>query len=285
MLLLLFRNRPTLAPELLREALAFEVPAFTEVRFESADLADLVPAEYRANLVVLLVEGRPVLAIVVEAQLSADPRKRFSWPVYLTALRARFACPAVLLVVTPDAGVASWCAEPIELGHPGWTLAPLVLGPDAVPVVLDAETAGRAPELSVLSAIAHGRSDRGLDVVLTTLAAAHGLDDERASLYADLAWASLNEAAKRALEAMMESGKYEFQSPFAKKYFAEGVAQGVARGEAKGEARALFALLDARGIDVSDDVRARILGCEDPAVLESWVRRAASAGSAAEIFD
>lgn len=37
-LLLLFRNRPSLAPELLRDALHFELPAYTDVRIDAAEL-------------------------------------------------------------------------------------------------------------------------------------------------------------------------------------------------------------------------------------------------------
>jgi hypothetical protein len=80
-LLLLFRNRPELAPELLRDALQVELPAYSEARIESAELSDIQPAEYRADLVVLLYEGKPVLGIVVEVQLRPDPDKRYSWPV------------------------------------------------------------------------------------------------------------------------------------------------------------------------------------------------------------
>jgi hypothetical protein len=105
-LLLLFRNRPALAPELLRDALHLSVPRFTEARIESAELTDVQPAEYRADLVVLLYEGRPVLGIVVEVQLRPDEDKRFSWPAYVANLRARIRCPVCLLVVTVDDGVA-----------------------------------------------------------------------------------------------------------------------------------------------------------------------------------
>jgi hypothetical protein len=87
-LVLLFRNRPELAPELLRDVLGVALPAYAEARVEAADLSDVIPAEYRADLVVLLVDGQPVLAIVVEAQLQKDERKPFSWPVYLAGLRA-----------------------------------------------------------------------------------------------------------------------------------------------------------------------------------------------------
>jgi len=42
-LLLLFRNRPALAPELLREALHVQLPDYTDVRIDSADLTDIQP--------------------------------------------------------------------------------------------------------------------------------------------------------------------------------------------------------------------------------------------------
>lgn len=44
--------------------------------------------------------------------------------------------------------------QPIRLG-PGSTVTPFVVGPKAVPVIVDAEVAKRDPELAVLSAMAH----------------------------------------------------------------------------------------------------------------------------------
>ena len=134
----LFRRRITLAPEVLSEALGVALPEFTEARGETVDFTQIIPTEYRADLVVLLLDGRPVLAIVVEVQLSRDLDKRRSWPVYVTTLRARFDCPACLLVVCSDAETARWCASPIEIGHEGFALRPYVLGPGSVPVVTEA---------------------------------------------------------------------------------------------------------------------------------------------------
>ncbi|MFE8605268.1 hypothetical protein [Archangium violaceum] len=111
-LLELFRNRPALAAELLRDALGIEVPAYAEARAESAELTQVVPTEYRADLVVQLWENTPRLAIVVEVQLSPDDEKRYTWPVYLTHMRAKLRCPTVLLVVAPDAALARWCGQP-----------------------------------------------------------------------------------------------------------------------------------------------------------------------------
>jgi hypothetical protein len=120
----MFRNRPSLAAELLGGALGVDLPAYHVARLESGDLPDLTPTEYRADVVVALTNAEtPVLAVVVEVQLGRDKGKRWSWPVYLATLRARLRCPAVLLVVCADNATAAWCAVPIELGHPGWTLS------------------------------------------------------------------------------------------------------------------------------------------------------------------
>ena len=65
-------------------------------------LTDVQPAEYRADLVILLLDGVPVYGIVIEAQLTPDERKRFVWPVYAVNLRARLELPVCTLVVTVD---------------------------------------------------------------------------------------------------------------------------------------------------------------------------------------
>ena len=157
-LLLLFRNRPELAPELLRDVLHVELPAYAEARIESAELTDVNPAEYRADLVVLLVDGKPVHAIVVEVQLGEDPRKRFTWPVYVASLRARLECPACVLVVTATEAMARWCRKAIDLGA-GNTFVPLVIGPASVPIIDDVDVAERDPELAVLSCIVRKRRE------------------------------------------------------------------------------------------------------------------------------
>lgn len=275
-LLLLFRNRPALAPELLRDALGLQLPDWTEARVESAELTEVVPTEYRADLVVLLLEGKPIFAIVVEVQLSRDEDKRKTWPLYLASLRARVACPTALLVVAPDAAVARWCAQPIELGHPGFTLRPLVAGPGAIPVITNEQEARRDPELAVLSAMAHGSEEVGMTVARTVMTALGDLDTERVRLYVDLAMSSLGEAARSALEALMQSGKYEYQSEFARKY--------VAQGRQEGEQAALLEVLDARGLQVDEPARQRIMACKDLVQLKSWLRKAARAESVQELF-
>ncbi|WP_224368341.1 hypothetical protein [Hyalangium versicolor] len=284
-LLLLFRNRPTLAPELLRDALGLELPPYSEARVESAELTEVVPTEYRADLVVLLLDGKPVFAIVVEVQLWRDEDKRKTWPLYLTSLRSRVNCPTALLVVAPDAGMARWCAQPIALGHPGFVLQPLVAGPDAIPVLVDEREARKDPELAVLSAMAHGQEKAGQAIAQAVMAAVEGLEEERVRLYVDLALSSLSEAARKALEALMRSGSYEYQSEFARKYVAQGREEGLQQGLQKGEQAALLEVLDARGLEVDAAARQRILSCTELAQLKAWVRKAVIAKSVQELFE
>lgn len=114
-LILLFRNRPALAPELVREALRADLPQYSEARVESANLTDVQPAEYRADLVVVLRRESPVFGIVVEAQLSHDEDKRYIWPAYAANLRVRIRCPVCLLVVAPQEAVARWAGRDADM--------------------------------------------------------------------------------------------------------------------------------------------------------------------------
>jgi hypothetical protein len=238
-LVTLFRNRPTLAAELLRDALHAPVPEYGQVREVDAALTEIVPTEYRADLVLVLADAAEgsQMAIVVEAQLGRDPDKAWSWPVYLATLRARLRCDVALLVVTDSAAVASWAATPIETGHPGWVLQPLAK---------------------------------------VALAAAGGLDREKATLYSDLVVWSVDARARAMLEALMMSGKWEYQSDFVRRY--------VMQGRAEERAQSVLAVLAARHVDVPEVARARIAACSDLAVLEQWLARAATASSVADVL-
>jgi hypothetical protein len=254
-LLQLFRNRPSLAPELLRDALHMELPQFTEARIDSADLTDVQPAEYRADVVVRLLDGASVLGIVVEVQFSADPRKRFAWPAYVANLRRRLECPVCLLVVTADEAIARWAAKPIDMGC-GNRFAPLVLRPSGVPEVTDEAQAHADPELAVLSAIAHGKdsdTDKSAQIALAARNAVRDLDEDRSKMYFDLIDIHLSEAARRAMQAM-DTRKYEYQGEFARRY----VAEGEARGEIKGRAALVIRQLALRFGPLPQQVETRI---------------------------
>jgi hypothetical protein len=234
-LLQLFRNRPALAPELLRNALHQELPSYTDVRIDSADLSEVQPAEYRADLVLLLLDDVPVFGIVVEVQLSPDDRKQYVWPVYVAGLRARLECPVSLLVITADDACARWAAKPISLGGDS-CLVPWVVGPSGVPEVTDEAVALADPELAVLSAMAHGKStdtEKSIRIAQVAQQVSANLDEDRATLYCDLIFHSLSEAARRAFQTM-RMFKYEYQSDFARQYFAQGRTEGREAGREEG---------------------------------------------------
>jgi hypothetical protein len=238
--------------------------------------------EYQADAVVVLSSdaGQPVFAVVVEVQRGRDRDKRWSWPVYLSSVRARTRCPAILLVVCTEPAIAQWCAAPIEMGHPGWRLAPVVAGPKTVPVVTDPAAAARTPELAVLSAITHGgdiEAQQILEVLIPALAA---IDDHLAQLYADFVLMMLPEATRKHMEVLMGTSTYQYQSDFARKYVAEGRAE----GKAEGKAEAIFILLKTRGITVSEEIRGRILACAEVSQLDEWIQRTATADSTDDLF-
>ena len=226
--LLLFRNQPALAVELIRDALGEELPEFREARIASADLTEVQPAEYRADIVIeLWTDGVPVYGIVVEVQLSEVSRKWFVWPVYVMNLRARLECPVALLIVTPDEAVARWATRTVSVGGQNY-FTPYVLGPSGVPEVTEDARARESPELAVLSAMAHGRDAdpvRAIEIAIAAQKASVGLDADRSRIYVDLIMNSLGEAAREALNTMATQ-KYEFQSDFARKYIALGEASG-----------------------------------------------------------
>lgn len=71
----------------------------------------------------------------------------------------------------------------------------------------------------------------------------------------------------------MTTTSHRYQSDFARRYFSEGEAS----GEARGEARAVLTILDARGVEIPDEVRDNITNCTDLDQLAAWIRRAATA--------
>jgi hypothetical protein len=272
----LFRNDPGLAPELLRGLLGVALPVFSEVRAESGTMAELKPAEVHADLVVTLRDGdRPVLGIVVEVQRQEDPEKFFSWPSYVAWLRRRLRSEACVLVVTQSERVANWASRTIVMG-PGGFLQPLVLRPSFVPVVDDIDEARRAPELAVLSAIVHGGGhvETAVQVAIAAASAAHELARDQWLLYFGLIRAALTEAARKAFQ----------MHPQGTRFFDEALDQSFERGRASEKAADVMAVLEARGLAVSDVERARIQACGDIPTLDRWIRRAATVTSAEDLF-
>ncbi|WP_245681874.1 hypothetical protein [Actinomadura kijaniata] len=87
---------------------------------------------------------------------------------------------------------------------------------------------------------------------------------------------------RRILEELMKaSAPLRIVTPMGKEIFSQGRTE----GKAEGEAEALLTFLEARGVEIPHDARERILSCTDLDQLNTWLRRAVAATSAAELFD
>jgi hypothetical protein len=305
----MFRAKPGLAPHLLASVLHVDVPPHTSVAVVESSLDQLLPTEFRADLVLELrdASGAIVLAIILEVQRDEDPDKLYSWPVYVAVVRSKKRCPVALLVVAPDADVARWAAQPIELGPGLCTFQALVLGPASVPEVTDPVEAAREIELAVLSAAAHGNGPSGLLVVQAALVALDRLDREHAAVYFQVLWNGLREPMQRALEAMVMERQTEGGTkfpPFMEALFErarregeleglregrvdglrEGELKGLREGKVDGLREALLRLTARAGIALSEGDRARIHTCEDIATLDRWIENVLGAKTAADIL-
>lgn len=223
--------------------------------------------------------SRATAAVVVEVQLRIDGDKVWSWPVYIATLRARLRCPVLLLVLAPDPLVQHWARRPIDLGHPGLVLDPIVVGYDDIPRIVDAEVARASPELATLSAIAHPE----LDVARTAVDAIRDLDEDRSRLYLDLVYEALPEIL---LEALMRG--YEYQSSFARKYVAQGREEGREEGRRQELQRLALELATAKLGRIDEPERARLQAIADLERLHELVvalGRAVDAGEARAALD
>lgn len=283
----LVRDNPAFAASVLRDLLHVDVPRFHAARLTEATLPQLVPVEYHADAVILFDgvvddETKPVLGTIFEVQLERKDRKRYTWPLYAVAARARHECPFLLTVVTPDAAVARWADQPIELGN-GF-FAPCVIGPQGIPKVVDRDQAMREPQLAVLSAVAHGKGDvaTAMSIARAAIAVSRSLPDEQRVLYSGLIEKALSEAARKALD--MEPQIKQFFSEAHQRSYAKGEAEGEAKGLAKGKAEAVMRILQRRGLIMTDEQQQQILSCTDLTILDRWLDRVVSVVSVDELL-
>ncbi len=274
----LFRKSQSLTLDLLRTA-------GVEIRDWQPALVDsnhpVTSVDYHVDLAVRCDDGDATtrLLVLVEIQLRVAEGKLRSWPLYQAAARAQYGCDACVLVVALRESVARWARTPIPLGPGGSVFRAIVFGPSDVPHRFEHAT----PELSLLSALAHGKRDPAtLEAAITAIAPLE--DAQRSRAYFDLLRYHVKGALDRALERLMATTEHKYLSDFARKYYDEGEAKGKAEGEARGKASALLQILAARGLEVPDDARARVLACLDLAQLDAWLARALTARSVAEVI-
>ncbi|WP_416977216.1 hypothetical protein [Streptomyces sp. T028] len=252
----------------------------TSVTVLPTDLTEAKPVERRIDTLLRFDGDAPIL-LAVEAQSAKDANKPASWAYYLSFLYTKYKTPPLLLVVCQDRPTAEWAAQPVSIGPAWWaalTLRPLVAGPHNMPFITDPDEAGADLALAALSAITHAK-DPDVGVILKTLSTALRNVPETV---AD----PIIELTTRGLDSMRRAAEFwrnlvAVDLSFYKSSISEEIRD---EGRAQGRAEDILLVLQARGLDVPDDIRERITACDDPDLLRTWLTRAVTAASAEGIF-
>ncbi|GAA3157136.1 hypothetical protein [Nonomuraea roseoviolacea] len=270
----LFRSRPAFAVEILQRIYDPDLSTDTYVEVTSGEFNDRHLRDFYADTVITLGPPKsPELAIVVEVQLNPVEEKRLAWARYAASLWLRLDCPVVVLAVCATDKVAAWAAAPIVTKLPGYSLTPLVMGPDQVPAITDPVEAAACMELATVSVMIHGQSRPVVEAFVAALAKVGG---EHAPQYYEYAYDLASVGVKQNLEEIMSSTAWPVYSPFAREHFG--------KGKAEGEIEALITFLEARGLTLTEQARLRIAGCTDLAQIQEWIRRAATADSLDDVL-
>jgi hypothetical protein len=285
---LLHRN-PQLAAVLLAGT-GVRVPDDSTAVLADSNLSVPEPTELRADVVTLHEGTIGRLAIVTEVQKDPpDADKRRAWIAYVALAQVEHKCDAALVVIALRPRTARASAKPIVTGHPEFILKPIVIGPETVPATDGPGTEHVSAELAVLAVLTGALDLRDPNARTFVLQAIADLDAERRETYTRLIRVTASEAVRQALEELMAT---VFKDEFIDKLLDQGRAEGEARGRAEGEARGraegeaemLLRVLAARGFSVPDDIRERVLSCQDTTQLEAWGDLAGTAGRVEEIF-
>lgn len=280
----LIRRQPEFVADLLGRLLHVRVPRFTEASKVDTNFSQVVPIEFRADAVVLFtLDSRRVFGVIVEVQLQPDGDKLFSWPVYATVARADKRCPFAVLVMTADLATARWAERPIELGGHN-VFRPLVVGPDGVPKVTDADEASRHLHFAMLSALVYGKGDEATAAAIgiAVARAIQRLPEDQRKVYSPMLDAALSPAARKAIT--MEIGLETFFTDEYKQAKAEGREQGRAEGRAEATVSLLLKLLSHRGLKPTEAQQREIEACTDLATLDRWADLVLSVNSVDELL-
>jgi hypothetical protein len=233
--------------------------------------------------------------VVIEIQMRHDELKLISWVIYRAGVRSRHRCRAWTLVLSPEPDVRRRAREMFE--HEP-ELCPLIVEPDLIPKIIDFSQARHQPELTLLSAVMHARSDIAVACGRAALVALLAVPPELRQCYLDMLSATLteeqmSEAAKQVPpEVEIELSPLELGSYAYTRGVREGREAGVQEGREEGvqEGRevlltTLHATLVSRGIELDQLSHARVEQCQDLGQLSRWLVRAATANCAADLFE
>ncbi|GAA3374348.1 hypothetical protein GCM10020367_37900 [Streptomyces sannanensis] len=250
------------------------------------DLTETRPIERRVDTLLRIdSEDGESFVLAIEAQGKKDPAKPASWAYYVSYLHTKYQLPPMLLVVCQDRATAEWAARPIPIGPRKWpvlTLLPLVAGPHNMPVITNPAEARKDLALATLAAITHAKNpDIGaiLKAVSTVLRdTPRNLADPVIEL---IAQGMGKHPAAEIWRKLVAVDLSFYKSPLSEELRDEGRVE----GRVEGRAEDIVLVLEQRGIEVTDEARERITGCDDAEILRQWLIRAITASSTEEIFE
>ncbi|MFD9481339.1 hypothetical protein [Streptomyces nojiriensis] len=281
----IFQHDPQLFSRL-SGLLGLSLPTPVDVTVLPTDLTEASPVERRVDTLLRLDSAEDgSLLLAIEAQGKKDPAKPASWAYYTAYLWTKYRLPTALLVVCQDRATAEWAGRPVTSGPPPMptlTLRPVVVGPHNMPVITDPAEARADLALATLSAITHA-GDPDIGVILKALSSAlRDVPENVADPMIEFTAQGLGNRPANELWRTLVAVDLSFY----KSYISEEIRdEGRAQGRAQGRAEDLLIVLEQRGLDVPDGVRARITGCDDPDTLRRWLTRAVTAPAAEDIFD
>ncbi|WKK26497.1 hypothetical protein QZH56_13425 [Streptomyces olivoreticuli] len=288
----IFQERPELLAPVFR-LLGVPLPAKAAVEVLTADVTEIRPLERRVDSVLRIEpigdgksDGGGGFLLAIEAQGRQDRAKPVSWAYYMSFLKAKYACPVLLLVVCHDKATADWAAGPFRLGVEDWTslsVHPLVMGPGNVPVITDPEEAAEDLAMATFSAMTHGSSEDA-PAILDALARALGAaDPESSTYYSELLEIGLGDS--RAGETWRKLMPIRTYFPGRGTMIELALQEGETKGRAEERAQMVLRVLETREVAVTPEVRERVVQCADLDMLGRWLDRAFVVSRAEEIFD
>ncbi|MFI2072656.1 hypothetical protein [Streptomyces triculaminicus] len=281
----IFQDRPELLAPVFR-ILDVPLPEKASVEVLSADVTEIRPLERRVDSVLRIKppDDSSGFLLAIEAQGRRDPDKAVSWAYYLSFLKAKYACPALLLVVCHDTATADWAAGPFRLGPEGWTalsVHPLVLGPANVPVITSPDRAARNLALTAFSAMTHAREQAAPAILEALASALASADPESNAYYSELLEIGLgNTPAREIWRKLMPRTFFPGRGTLIEQTWLEAEAE----GRLKQSAESVLRVLESRGIPVSPAVHERIMTCTFMDTLGYWLEAAVTVSTAEEIF-
>jgi hypothetical protein len=90
-------------------------------------------------------------------------------------------------------------------------------------------------------------------------------------------------AARQTLEAMMSTT--EWKDEFIESYVQIGIEQGLEQGAANAKAQDILKVMEARGLKLTQEQRAKVTATAGITQLDAWFDRALTADTAAGVFE